>query len=121
MEEIQWISSKEGRSIDFDAVDNCDNELEEINKNKNGRNFVYPDSFIKLLGYMRAYFHLSYKQTEGVVREHAENKIPSIPDHSTIDRRIIKLDIHVNNNKLGGNDVIIAIDSTEIKITNSRG
>ena len=35
----------------------------------------------------------------------------------TIDRRINKLDIHVNNNKLGGNDVILAIDSTGIKVT----
>ena len=35
-----------------------------------------------------------------------------------IDRRINKLDIQVNNNKLGGNDVVIAIDSTGIKVTN---
>jgi hypothetical protein len=63
-------------------------------------------------------FHLPFRQTEGIKRAHAENKIPSIPDYSTIDRRINKLDIHVNNNKLGGNDVIIAIDSTGIKVTN---
>lgn len=50
-----------------------------MNKDKEGRKFVYPDSFIKLLGYMRAYFHLSYRQTEeGVVREHASNTLPSV-------------------------------------------
>ena len=57
--------------LDFDVIDNWDNELEEMNENKKGRKFVYPDSLIKLLGYMRAYFHLPYRQTGGVVREHA--------------------------------------------------
>jgi hypothetical protein len=37
-------------SLDFDVIDNWDNELEEMNKGKEGRKFVYPDSFIKLLG-----------------------------------------------------------------------
>jgi len=106
--------------LGFDIIDNWDNELEEMNKGKVGEPFHYPNSFLLLLGYARVYFHLPFRQTEGIVRAHAENKIPSIPDYSTIDRRINKLDIHVNNNnKLGGNDdVIIAIDSTGIKVTN---
>jgi len=83
--------------LDFDVIDNWDNELEEMNKNKKGRKFVYPDSFIKLLGYMRAYFHLPYRQTEGVVREHASNTLTSIPDYSNISRRINRLDIKVDN------------------------
>jgi Transposase DDE domain len=55
--------------LDFDVMDNWNSELEKMNQGKEGRKFVYPDSFIKLLGYMRAYFHLPYRQTEGVVRE----------------------------------------------------
>ncbi len=51
--------------LDFDVIDNWYSELEKMNKGKEGRKFVYPDSFIKLLGYMRAYFHLPYRQTEG--------------------------------------------------------
>jgi hypothetical protein len=27
--------------------------------------YCYPDSFIELLDYMRAYFHLRYRQTKG--------------------------------------------------------
>ena len=65
--------------LDFDVVDNWDSELVNMNKHKKGRKFVYPDSFIKLLGYMRAYFHLPYRQTEGVVREHAANYITINP------------------------------------------
>ena len=82
--------------LDFDVIDNWDSELSEMNKNKEGRKFVYPHSFIKLLGYMRAYFHLPYRQTEGVRREHAFNTLPSIPDYSNISRRINRLDIKIS-------------------------
>ena len=59
--------------LDFDVIDNWNTELIEMNKNKEGRKFVYPDSFIKLLGYMRVYFHLPYRQTE---RRSTENMLP---------------------------------------------
>ena len=108
--------------LDFDVIDNWDTELEGMNKDKKGRKFVYPDSFIKLLGYMRVYFHLPYRQTEGVVREHASNTLPSIPDYSRICRRINRLDIKINNNddRHVVNDYyfVIAIDSTGIKVSN---
>ena len=83
--------------LDFDVIDNWNSELSEMNNKKEGRKFVYPDSFIKLLGYMmRAYFHLPYRQTEGVVHKHAFNTLPSIPDYSNISRRINRLDIKIS-------------------------
>jgi hypothetical protein len=62
-------------------------------------------SFVQLLGYMRVYFHLSYIQAEGVVvRAHANDKVPSVPDYSTIiNRRINKLDIRISERI--GNDM----------------
>jgi DDE family transposase len=108
--------------LDFDVIDNWDYELEEMNHNKEGRKFVYPDSFIKLLGYMRAYFHLPYRQTEGVVREHASSTLPSVPDYSNISRRINRLDIKISSDddksNLFDDNFIIAIDSTGIKVSN---
>ena len=68
--------------LDFDVIDNWNNELDNMNEGKEGASYVYPDSFVQLLGYMRAYFHLPYRQTEGVVRAHAKSKVPSIPDYS---------------------------------------
>jgi hypothetical protein len=69
-----------------------------MNEGREGAAYRYPDSFVQLLGYMRVYFHLPYTQTEGVVRVHVNNKIPqSVPDYSTINRRINKLDIKLNN------------------------
>jgi len=96
-----------------------------MNEGKEGRKFVYPDSFIKLLGYVRAYFHLPYRQTEGIVRAHAANTLPSIPDYSRICRRINRLDIKIDDDddqdksSLQHDDYfVIAIDSTGIKVTN---
>jgi hypothetical protein len=103
--------------LDFDVVDRWDLELSQMNLGKVGEPYCYPDSLIELLGYMRAYFHLPYRQTEGVVRAHAANKIPSsIPDYSTINRRVNKLDIEINQHV--GNDIVIALDSTGIKVAN---
>ena len=111
--------------LDFDVIDNWDTELEKMNEGKEGRKFAYPDSFIKLLGYMRAYFHLPYRQTEGVVREHASSTLPSIPDYSNISRRINRLNIKINDDddddksSLQYDDYfVIAIDSTGIKVSN---
>ena len=109
--------------LDFDVIDNWPIELEKMNEGKEGRKFVYPDSFIELLGYMRAYFHLPYRQTEGVVRAHAENIIPSIPDYSNISRRINRLNIKIsdddaNKSSLHDDYFVIAIDSTGIKVSN---
>ena len=110
--------------LDFDVIDNWNTELIEMNMNKEGRKFVYPDSFIKLLGYMRVYFHLPYRQTEGVVREHASNTLPSIPNYySNISRRINRLDIKISldgadKSNLHDDNFVIAIDSTGIKVTN---
>ena len=78
--------------------------------------YGYPDSFVQLLCYVKAYFHLPYRQTEAVVRAHAANKIPSIPNYSTINRRVNRLDIEINEHV--GNDIVIALDSTGIKVSN---
>jgi hypothetical protein len=66
---------------------------------------------------MRTYFHLPYRQTEGVVIAHASIKVPGIPDYSTINRRLNKLDIEINE-RLGNDGIVIALDSTGIKVAN---
>ena len=57
--------------LDFDVIDGWYDELERMNEGKRGAAYGYPDSFVQLLGYVKAYFHLPYRQTEGVVRAHA--------------------------------------------------
>jgi Transposase DDE domain len=84
--------------LDFDVVDRWDLELSQMNLGKVGEPYCYPDSFIELLGYMRAYFHLPYRQTQGVIMAHA-NKVPNTPHYSTINRRINKLEIKINESR----------------------
>jgi IS5 family transposase len=101
--------------LDFDVVDKWDYELSQMNQGKVGEPYCYPESFIQLLGYMRAYFHLPYRQTQGVVTAHSD-KVPITPHYSTISRRINRLEIKINESV--GNDIVIALDSTGIKVAN---
>ena len=90
-----------------------------MNENKNGKKYKFPDSFILIIGYIRIYFHLPYRQTEGIIKATGKN-LPAHPSYSQICRRVNKLDI--TSNRLDDDDdeknIIIAIDSTGIKVTN---
>jgi hypothetical protein len=95
--------------LGFDVIDNWDRELKEMNRGKPGEPFHYPDTFVLMLGYAKAYFHLPYRQTEGIVNGHAGDKILSIPDFSTISRRINRLDLKLENkNKTREDEYIIS-------------
>src|SRR3954452_24170469 len=109
--------------LGFDAIDNWDTKLKEMNKDKVGEPFSYPDTFLLMLGYAKAYFHLPYRQTEGIAQDHAYGKVPSIPNYTTINRRINRLNIKIKDVNNKDNDtkddyLIIAVDSTGIKVTN---
>ena len=109
--------------LGFDVINNWDTELKEMNKDKVGEPFHYPNTFLLLLGYAKAYFHLPYRQTEGIAQGHAKGKVPSIPHYTTINRRINRLDIKIkdtdNKDKEFEDEyIVIAIDSTGIKVTN---
>ncbi len=98
-----------------------DVEIEEMNEKKEGRRYRYPDSLILFIGYIRVYLHLPYRQTEGIIKATGKN-LPSHPSYSQISRRINNLDIDssMSSNKLDDDDddVVIAVDSTGIKVTN---
>ncbi|MFZ0512180.1 MAG: transposase [Candidatus Nitrosopolaris sp.] len=78
---VNWASYNESLVrrgeliLDFDIIDGWYDELERMNEGKKGAAYDYPDSFVQLLGYVKAYFHLPYRQTEGVVRAHAAEKV----------------------------------------------
>ncbi len=78
--------------LGFDVIGNWYQELQEMNKGKIGEPFHYSNTFLLLLGYAKAYFYLPYRQTEGIVKAHVGGRILSIPDYTTISRRINRLD-----------------------------
>ena len=93
-----------------------------MNQDKVGEPFHYPNTFLLLLGYAKAYFHLPYRQTEGITQAHANGKVPSIPNYTTINRRINRLNIKIKDimydKEFEDEYIVIAIDSTGIKVTN---
>ena len=107
----------------YDFLDIWDDDLATMNENKKGKKYKFPDSFILIISYIRVYFHLPYRQTEGIIKATIGKSIPDYkqpPSYSQICRRTNKLDIDINSGIDGddGDVVIIAADSTGIKVTN---
>ena len=95
-------------------------ELEEMNLGKNGRPFSYPHSLMLFLGTLRVVFSLPYRQLEGLAR--GLGKLISIPapDYSTLSLRLPKLNLDPDLGYVPreGEEVVIAVDGTGIKVTN---
>jgi len=103
-------------------LDNWGSELEGMNKNKRGKPFIFPDSFILIIGYIRYSFHLPYRQTEGIIKATGKTLPEKSPSYGHICKRINKLNVNINNGHVKKDDddgyIIIAADSTGIKVTN---
>ena len=105
----------------YDFLDSWDADLARMNENKKGKNYKFPDYFILIIGHIKVYLHLPYRQTEGIIKATGKN-LPDHPCYSQMCRRINNLDIDINNSIDDEDDddvvIIIAADSTGIKVTN---
>jgi len=101
-------------------VNEWKDELKKANDGKVGEPYHYPESYIRLLMCVRLLFHLPYRQAEGFVTflsKHVEGL--KAPDYSTIDRRVNKLVISLDDSLVKSNaPVSIAVDSSGIKVHN---
>ena len=70
--------------LGFDIIDSWDTELKEMNKDKVGEPFHYPNTFLLLLGYAKVYFFIFFiERLRGLhKRGHAKWKVPSISDYT---------------------------------------
>jgi transposase-like protein len=103
-----------------DFLDVWDSELDRMNKNKKGKPFEFPDSFILVISHIRLCFHLPYRQTEGIIKATGKS-LPSHPSYGHICKRINKLNIKIKEDDTDEDDdedIVIAVDSTGIKVTN---
>ena len=102
------------------VIDEWKDELKIANDGKVGEPYHYPESYIRLLAYIRLLFHLPYRQTEGFVAflsKHVEGL--KAPDYSTIDRRANKLEVSLDDSLIKSNaPVSIAVDSSGVKVHN---
>jgi hypothetical protein len=106
--------------LTFTFLDNWDNDLEKINRDKLGRKFESPPAFIQFLMMVHVIFNLPYRQIEGFLRK-LSDIVPQIKaaDYTTIWRRGTKLDIKLADTlKESEEPVVIALDSSGIKVTN---
>ena len=90
-----------------------------MNAGKRGRPFQYPEPFIAWMACIHVFLQMPYRQMEGFARKLA-GFIPSLKaaDYTTLFRRINLLDLSLNGTpELLAEDVIIAVDSTGIKVT----
>ncbi|HXT83127.1 MAG TPA: hypothetical protein VN704_02170, partial [Verrucomicrobiae bacterium] len=103
----------------FDGINKADIKLKGMNKDKVGESLLYTNNFLLLLGYDNAYY-ICIKKDQRYCKVDTKRKLPSIPDFTTINRRIIKSNSPTNTDKELSQDefIIIVINSTEIKVNN---
>jgi len=101
--------------FDLQFLENWNNDLKKINKNKRGRKYLYPNSLFEWLSPL--YSFLSSRKLEGVMNKlsHFIPKLKSC-DHSTIIERLNQLDITIDFDR--SKSYRVAVDSTGNKLTN---
>ena len=106
--------------LDPSIVREWSNELKRENDGKVGEPYHYPESFFRLIAFVRLLFHLPYRQTEGFtifLSKHVDGL--TVPDYSTINRRINKLGIDLEDSLIKSNGpVSIAVDASGVKVHN---
>jgi hypothetical protein len=83
------LSSEGELNLYSSVLEECKRELKKANEGKVGEPYQYPESYIRLLAFIRLLFHQPYRQTEGFV--HFLSKFVDglqVPDYSTINRRV---------------------------------
>jgi hypothetical protein len=69
-----------------------DDDLARMNENNKGKKYQFPDLFILVIGYIRVYFRLPCRQTEGIIKATGKS-LPDHPSYSQICRGVNKLDM----------------------------
>ncbi|MCS4537987.1 MAG: IS5 family transposase [Thaumarchaeota archaeon] len=107
-------------NISPSVIGEWSNELRKANDGKVGEPYHYPESYIRFLACIRLLFHMPYRQAEGFITslsKHVEGL--KAPDYSTMDRRVNKLEISLDDSLISSNaPVSIAVDASGIKVHN---
>lgn len=102
--------------LDFEWVKNWSNEIIEMNKGKRGAPFQFPNSLIKLQAIWLNYF--TYRGAEGIARQLVDlGLLPEFNDYSTIQRRIIGLQLNIP--KPNKKEFSVATDGSGVKMNMS--
>jgi hypothetical protein len=103
--------------LDLSLLQSWGNELEEMNSGRMGGRYRYPDSFIRLQGFIRACFLIPYRQLEGFTRRLSQWEPRLVaPDYSTTCRRVNRLNIGLEPRLNPDEPVTLAVDASGIKV-----
>ena len=88
---------KEGELyLDFDFLRTWNKEVEELNKNKKGGQYQYPDSLIRFCSVQKAVLGLPYRQHQGLLYSLSKYvPLPSVISYSQIQRRVNELGLNL--------------------------
>jgi len=103
--------------LDLSLLRSWGDELEEMNRGREGGRYLYPRSLIELQVFIKALFRLPYRQLEGLT--HALSRWePRLraPDYTTTCRRVNRLDVGLEPRLDPEKPVTIAVDASGIKV-----
>lgn len=111
----KYISDRAELFLDLSWLDNWISEIKEMNLNKIGQPYFYPETLIKMLAILKAK-GFKYRELEGLLQSLSKKlgKFPVI-SFSQIRRRILELKFIFPKAKAGD---IIGIDGSGLKVTN---
>jgi hypothetical protein len=106
--------------MDIGFIKSQRKELSDINRNKVGRPFLYPDSYVQFLAFLKTGFSISYRTVQGIVRGLAEYiRIEEI--HFTqLRRRINRICTDLRDNYKNENideSITVVIDASGLTIS----
>lgn len=102
--------------LDFEWVDSWSKELAEMNLEKRGAPYQFPNSLIKLQAIWLNLF--SYRGAEGITRQLTTlSLLPEFNDYSTIQRRVTNLDLKIPKPK--SKEISVSTDGSGIKMNMS--
>ena len=94
----------------YDFLDSWGSEIEKMNKNKKGKPFIFPDSFILVIGTFVHHF---------ICHTDKRLLLPANPSYGHICKRINRLTINIKKDKIDDDEyIIVSVDSAGIKVTN---
>ncbi len=107
--------------IELDWLEGWHREVSSMNEEKRGRPYAYPETMMEFLAHVKPAFRLPWRQMEGFLRGlfRILGKLfdgLQAPDYTTLWRRVAAKVVEVPLEMDG--DVIIAVDSSGVKVTN---
>lgn len=106
--------------LSLEFITGWDSELFRMNSHKRGRRYLYPVQFIQWIAAIHVLFSMPYRQMEGFLRKLSPFVRQDLAaDYTTLFRRVRLFELPLSET-IGqtGKDVVVAIDSTGIKVTN---